>query len=177
VPAESISQNDFLRLLLKSEREILRYVMTIVPNAEDAQEIMQESAVALWQQIDKYDPAQPFTAWACGFAANKAREFCRKNHRWQGFLDEKLATLLVQRRMEISSELDRRLDSLHDCLLKLPKTQRDIIEKYYYEQSSIEVVAQLVGRSSDAVYKALQRIRSQLMDCVSSRHLARDQQP
>ena len=58
---QPIEHDDFLRLLLKSEREILRYVMVLVPQAADAQEVFQETAVALWKQIDKYDPAQPFT--------------------------------------------------------------------------------------------------------------------
>jgi len=174
VTTKLINQNEFLRLLLRSEREILRYVMTIVPNTADAQEIMQEAAVALWQQVDKYDPSQPFVAWACSFAANKAREFRRKNHRWKGFLDEELASQLVKRRAEMTPELDRRVDFLRECLLGLPARQREIVEKYYFEQASIDAVSQAAGRSADAVYKALQRIRSQLMDCVSGKLMARE---
>jgi paraquat-inducible protein B len=30
-----------------------------------------ETAIALWEKFDAYDPAQPFTPWACRFALNK----------------------------------------------------------------------------------------------------------
>ncbi|MEM7559704.1 MAG: sigma-70 family RNA polymerase sigma factor [Planctomycetota bacterium] len=84
---EQLKHDEFLRLLLSSERQILRYIMAIIPRVADAQEIFQETAVALWKEIDKYDPSAPFTPWACRFAANKAKEHLRKQGRWKGFLD------------------------------------------------------------------------------------------
>ena len=98
---QPLAQEEFLRLLLRSEREILRYVMAIVPHLPDAQEIVQETAVSLWKQVDKYDPERPFVPWACRFAANHAKEFLRKRGRWMGFLDEEVAELLLQRREQL----------------------------------------------------------------------------
>ena len=109
-----------IRDRLDSEREILRYVMAIVPRADDAREIFQETAVALWKQIEKYDPSQPFTPWACRFAANKAKEYLRKQGRWKGFLDEDIATALLARREQLAPELDRRVGPLRDCLREMP---------------------------------------------------------
>ena len=62
-----------MRLLLKSERELLRYVMVLVPNVNDARDVLQETAIALLRTIDKYDPDRPFVPWACRFALNEAR--------------------------------------------------------------------------------------------------------
>lgn len=164
-----LEHDDFLRLLLKSEREILRYVMAIVPQAGDAQEVFQETAVALWKQIDKYDPSKPFTPWACRFAANKAKEHLRKTGRWKGFLNEEIASMLLARREEIAPELDKRVVPLRDCLSELTTNNRKLIEKYYYEQASVEVAASEVGRSVAATYKSLQRIRTTLMQCIKAR--------
>ena len=36
-----------------------------------AHDIVQQTAIALWEKFDAYDPAQPFTPWACRFALNK----------------------------------------------------------------------------------------------------------
>jgi hypothetical protein len=58
-PPTPLSQEQFMRLFLQSEREILRYVMAIVPNVADARDILQETALALWKANDKYDPARP----------------------------------------------------------------------------------------------------------------------
>lgn len=164
-----LEHDDFLRLLLQSEREIVRYVMVLIPNAADAQEVFQETAVALWKQIDKYDPSLPFTPWACRFAANKAKEYLRKKGRWSGFLDEDVASLLVARRSEVAPELDRRVEPLRDCLTELPSPARTLIQQYYFDQTSIEEIAGRLERSVAALYKSLQRTRSALMACVEGK--------
>ena len=69
----SHSQQQFIRLFLQSERELVRYVMVFVPNVADARDVIQETAAALWQKFDQYDPQKPFVAWACRFALNEAR--------------------------------------------------------------------------------------------------------
>lgn len=164
-----LEHDEFLRLLLQSEREILRYIMAIVPQAADAQEVFQETAVALWKQMDRYDPSQPFTPWACRFAANKAKEHLRSRDRWRGFLDEETVSLLLARRQELAPELDRRVGPLRDCLGELSKNNRRLIEKYYFDQACIEEAANEVGRSVAAIYKSLQRIRAGLMNCIDSK--------
>jgi RNA polymerase sigma-70 factor, ECF subfamily len=45
--------------------------VALVPNVADAEDIVQQAAIALWEKFDAYDPAQPFTPWACRFALNK----------------------------------------------------------------------------------------------------------
>lgn len=143
--------------------------MALIPNAADAQEVFQETAVALWKQIEKYDPAQPFTPWACRFAANKAKEHLRKTGRWTGFLDEDVASMLVARREHIAPDLDRRVEPLRACVDELPTKTRGLIQKYYFEQMPIEEIARQVGRSATALYKSLQRTRSALMSCVDDK--------
>src|SRR5436189_6463885 len=88
----------FMRLFLASEKEIFRYVAVLVPRVADAQDVVQQTAVALWKKFDQYDPSQPFTPWACRFALLEARQFLRRDHRWGAFLDDDLVEALVERR-------------------------------------------------------------------------------
>lgn len=166
---ERISHDDFLRLLLQSERDIQRYILSIVPQMADAQEIFQETAVALWKEIDQYDPSLPFAPWACRFAANKAKEFLRKHHRWHGYLDEQIATQLLARREQRKQDFDRRLSPLRDCLDELTGWKRTVIHDYYFSRRSIEEISRLRGRSAESLYKTLQRTRTVLMDCVNAK--------
>jgi RNA polymerase sigma factor (sigma-70 family) len=92
------AQQRFLSLFLRSEREIFRYVAALVPNVADAEDIVQQTALALWEKFDAYDPAQPFTPWACRFALNKARQWIERQQRWRALLDGDLAEELVRRR-------------------------------------------------------------------------------
>jgi RNA polymerase sigma-70 factor (ECF subfamily) len=163
------AQRQFLTLFLRSEREIFRYVAALVPNTTDAEDIVQQAAMALWQKFDDYDPAQPFTPWACRFALNKARQWVERRQRWQALLDRGLAEELAQRREELQPELEQRLRHLEGCLRKLPPGQRSLVEGYYFERAGIERLAERSGRSAAATYKMLQRIRHNLQTCVESR--------
>lgn len=159
-------EQKFLSLFLRSEREIFRYVAALVPNVVDAEEIVQQTAIALWQKFDAYDPAQPFTPWACRFALNKARQWMERRQRWQALLQGDLAAEVVRRREELRPELEVRLGHLETCLAKLPDEQRLLVEGYYYHRRPIEKLAGDSGRTVAATYKALQRIRQSLQLCI-----------
>ena len=163
----TLNHEEFMRRFLQSERELQRYVMSFVPNAGDARDIVQNTAVALWKKVDKYDPSEPFSPWAFRFAIFEVKEFLRKEARWRRFLDEEVIEMLAERQNEMCNELDERRIHLRECLRKLPDNQKAIIDGYYFLDHSIESVASLSGRSVDAVYKALQRIRGALMECVN----------
>jgi RNA polymerase sigma-70 factor (ECF subfamily) len=165
---QAAAQQRFLSLFLRSEREIFRYVAALIPNVTDAEDIVQQTAVALWEKFNAYDPAQPFTPWACRFALNKARQWIERRQRWQALLEHGLAEELAQRRQELQPEFELRLKHLEGCLERLPDAQRSLVEGYYYERAGIETLSERSGRSAVATYKMLQRIRSTLQRCVES---------
>ncbi len=70
--------------------------------------------------------------------------------------------------------LDRRMEMLGECLSRLPDKDRQLIDLRYRGSQSVEVVAQKVGRTASAVYKALARIRESLLDCISRKLTERD---
>ena len=56
---------EFLRLLLQHERRIRAYILALVPNWADADDLYQETTVRLWEQFADYNPEKEFGAWAC----------------------------------------------------------------------------------------------------------------
>jgi len=168
------AQQRFLSLFLRSEREVFRYVAALIPNMADAEDIVQQTALALWEKFETYDPAQPFTPWACRFALNKARQWIERRARWQSLLAGGLAEELERRRTELRPEFEHRLAHLEGCLDKLPTDQRGLVEGYYYRRAGIDSLAGESGRTVEATYKMLQRIRQGLQRCVE--HTARQEE-
>ena len=164
----SAAQQQFLSLFLRSEREIFRYVAVLVPNVADAEDIVQQTALALWEKFDAYDRNQPFTPWACRFALNKAKQWIERRQRWLALLEGGLVEELAQRREELRPEMETRLKHLESCLGKLPEEQRSIVEGYYYRRDGIEKLAEQSGRTIAATYKNLQRIRQGLQICIEN---------
>jgi RNA polymerase sigma-70 factor (ECF subfamily) len=172
-PCPPMSHEQFMRLFLQSERELLRYVMAIVPNVNDARDVVQETALALWREIAKYDASRPFVPWACRFALNEARMFLRtESRRRRKYLADDIVHILEDRRVEIAPQLDARRRHLRDCLDRLPSEQRGLIRGYYFDDESVAALAAKVGRSVDAIYKSLQRVRHALQQCIDKKLLA-----
>ena len=165
---KNTAQQRFLSLFLRSEREIFRYVAALVPNMADAEDIVQQTALALWEKFDAYDPNQPFTPWACRFALNKTKQWIERRKRWQALLEGELAEELAQRRDELRPDIERRLKHLEGCLNQLPAEQRSLVEGYYYQRLGIEKLAEDSGRTVAAAYKTLQRIRHALQSCIEN---------
>src|SRR5262245_32939751 len=89
----------FVRLLLQHHNAMLRFILPLVGNLDDAQDVLQETASALWQKFDRYDPQQPFLAWAKQFARNEVLMHHRRRRRYT-FLTEELIETLVDRQAE-----------------------------------------------------------------------------
>jgi RNA polymerase sigma-70 factor (ECF subfamily) len=155
----------FMRLFLEHEPEILRSVMVFVPQRSDARDIVQDTAVALWQHFSEYDPDRPFVNWAVGFARIHVRRHFRECQR-QVRLSEKALEALLIVSDERAALKEHRAQALQECLKEIPDGQRGIIEDYYFKDLSVETISAATRRSSEATYKILQRVRRSLSECV-----------
>jgi RNA polymerase sigma-70 factor (ECF subfamily) len=72
--------------------------------------------------------------------------------------------------------LDARRDALAACIEKLATRDRDLLARRYSPGATTQSTSEQVGRSAEAVYKALARIRRALFECVQ-RALAREERP
>ncbi len=157
----------FTRLLIQHEPELLRSVLAAVPNRADARDILQESSIALWRRFSEFDFGRPFVNWAMGFVRMEVRRFLRKAQR-RAQLTERAAELLLLEEQQRAAELDERESHLLHCLRSLSGPHRELLEGYYHKENSVSVLSQQTGRSVEAVYKMLQRIRNALHDCIET---------
>jgi RNA polymerase sigma-70 factor, ECF subfamily len=157
---------DFVRLLTRHERRVYAYILSLVPNWADADEILQETNVRLWQQFEKYEPGTDFGSWACTIARYQVLTFRKRTgrervHFSQAFMEA------VTREMEASApEADSRRAALSDCIGKLTETSRRLVRLVYGGGSAVNKAAEQLGRPVPATYKALSRARQFLHDCI-----------
>jgi len=60
-----------------------------------------------------------------------------------------------------------RRDALRRCLDKLPSKDRQVVRSCYSDaRTSFKTAADDLGRPANTVYKALNRIRKSLYDCI-----------
>jgi RNA polymerase sigma-70 factor, ECF subfamily len=157
----------FITLLTKHEQHLNRYILTLVPNLADAEQIAQETSVRLWEQFDEYDPSVAgFIVWARSIAYFQVLTFRKKVGRERLVFNSELVDALADRATVRSQRLAERQEALIDCLNKLPEHGREIIRLYYFFGMKLRAAAEHMGRSVAATEKAVVRIRRILKDCV-----------
>jgi RNA polymerase sigma-70 factor (ECF subfamily) len=80
---------------------------------------------------------------------------------------QELVDALAQTAATMQEELDDRHEALALCLQKLPTRDRELVLTRYEPGSGVPEAARRSGRSLEAAYKALARLRKLLFDCVS----------
>jgi RNA polymerase sigma-70 factor (ECF subfamily) len=163
-PLERAADNhpQFMRLFLENELAVLRSIMVFIPHRPDARDVMQDTALALWKHFSQYDSGRPFANWACGYARIEVRRFLRGAHR-RAKLTEQAMNALIITDGEDDSERERQLA---DCRSRLRPEHRNILDGYYVEEEAVESLAERHGKSVDALYKILQRVRRLLLECM-----------
>lgn len=164
---DSKKHEQFTRLMIQHEPALIRHILVAVPNRSDARDILQECSVALWNRFENYDTERSFVAWALGFVRIEIRRFLRKSAR-RNQLTERAAELLLHDQLAATRELDRRKAYLQDCLRSLSEQQQSIVDGYYRMEYSVNELSKQTGKTADAIYKMLHRIRRSLHDCVES---------
>ncbi|MCI0705268.1 MAG: sigma-70 family RNA polymerase sigma factor, partial [Planctomycetia bacterium] len=90
----------FLRLFLQNERRLYAYILTILPNRADADDVLQEASLAMWDRFDETNPPNDFLAWARRVAYYKVLDFYKKSER----LRVRLSKVFLERVAETASE-------------------------------------------------------------------------
>lgn len=164
--------DEFVRLLGQHQRRLFLYVLTLVPNYIDAEEVLQNTTLVLWREFGQFETGTNFPAWACRVAMNQVLAWRKKRQRDRlQFTDAFVEA--VAREVGDGDGLDERACALARCVEKLPPAQRDLLRLRYTDGGSIEAVAARVNRTVEATYRALSRTRQALYDCVT-RQLARE---
>lgn len=165
----NLLQRQFLLLWTQNQRRIFAYIYTLIPHRSDAEDLLQETSITLWEKFEEFEQGTDFVAWGCQVAYWKIRNARRKYARSPIIHDDDLLESLSNKAIAARNELDLRHDALAYCLKQLSDRDHALVMSRYEEDASIKDVAQRAGRTVDAAYKALSRIRQALLDCVTLR--------
>src|SRR5438876_114839 len=75
---EPAKGKSFLRLFLQNERRIYAYILTLLPRRADAEDVLQEASLVMWDKFDEENPPDDFAAWGCRVAYFKVLDFYKK---------------------------------------------------------------------------------------------------
>ena len=161
----------FLRLLAEHERQLTGYVHTLVPSWQDAEDVLQETKLRLWEQFEAFEPGTDFAAWAftiAGYMVRKYRKDCQRERVcFSDDLLEKLSRHVAT--ITSSSARDDRVLALVECVRAINDASRKLLRLFCTGHRRIKDIARELGQTPSATYSSLFRLRRSLLDCVRRR--------
>jgi RNA polymerase sigma-70 factor len=174
---ERTRQQLFAVLVHEHQPGLWAFIRACVHDRADADDIIQETFAAAWQDLAAYDVQRPFAAWLRGIARHQIADYFQRaaaqGRRMHILPPEAVSTLASEfarfnrpARGEVYRDC---FAALQECLAVLSTAERQIVQRAYRQNQTCRTIAGQLGRSVEAIKKRLQRARSALRDCILSK--------
>ncbi|WP_346189449.1 RNA polymerase sigma factor [Rubritalea halochordaticola] len=70
--------NSYRSLITRYENKLMAFLLKRLNERSDAQDVFQETFIAIYRNLETFDPDKSFSAWLYGIARNKANDHFRK---------------------------------------------------------------------------------------------------
>lgn len=162
----------FVRLLARNHRPLYAYILSLLPNWADADDVLQETTLRLWEQFEKFEEGTDFGAWSRAVARFQVMTRQKQKSRQQERFSDVFLDQLEGARTADTDDLGRH-DALLRCIDRLTSEDRELLADYYAPDVVVADVAARRGRTVGSLRVSLHRLRRALRDCVERRILAR----
>ena len=165
-PSDTAKSDLFFQHLMASQNRIHAFLFMMVHNENDAEDLLQETAAAMWQHFDEFHRDNSFIAWGLTIARNKAINFIKRNTKIKNHLNNEIYQQIAGVEMKDKGDHAERTEALRDCLKKMKKTDQELLLMRYENNIPIKKIAELFGRSQNGIYQTMARLHSLLYGCI-----------
>ena len=159
-----------VRLFSQHQRWLYGYLMALLGNANDVEDVFQEVCVVMWKEHEKFELGTNFVSWLSVISYHQVQKFWRERDRNKKFLNLDLLGQVAQAIPKNMESNEDRRRALQECVGELAGPDRELIRHRYSARNiTIKTAAAELGRPIGTVYKALARIRGNLYHCVTRR--------
>jgi len=145
-------EHAFTLIMEKYQRRLYWHVRQIVLSHEDADDVLQNTFIKVWNNLDGFRGGSGLFTWLYRIATNEALSFLKREKRnrflpWSGYEKQLEETLL-------SDEYfagDAVAEKLQRALLRLPEKQRLVFNMKYFENLKYEDMSEILGTSVGAL--------------------------
>ena len=156
----------FVQLLLEHEPQVRSFLRGLLPTWEDVDDVLQEAGLIAWRKFGDFEQGTAFGGWFLTIARFEALAHRRRIAKTPLFFSEDIWDLLADEADdgECSTAYRQHLES---CLGKMHPNKRDVLLKVHSPGVVMREVALQSGKSEQAFYKVIQRLRATLVECIS----------
>jgi RNA polymerase sigma-70 factor, ECF subfamily len=157
--AKTGDRGAFGQLVLRHQRRVFALGLRWFRNADDADDLVQETFVRAWRALDRFDETRPFAPWLLTIAANRARTMLGRARP-----SEELHDSIMWEGPSPAEDAERaRLESdVQTAMKTLPQEQRVVLHMRAVESLSYREISDALDIPIGTVMSRLARAREEM---------------
>lgn len=166
---EKLQQGDefaLSELIKRYQSKLFFYVVKLIGSKDDAEDVVQETFLKVYQNIQSFDLTRKFSSWIYRIAHNQAINLAKKRSRvqaveginldWYVEHEKEVHDFLADdSRKELSADMMKLIDDLR-------LEYREVLVLYYFEEKSYEEISDILQIPVATVGAWLNRAKGQL---------------
>jgi RNA polymerase sigma-70 factor, ECF subfamily len=162
----------FTEVVFAIRKELRIFLSAHAASIDMVEEVLQSTLVECYECIGRYELRGTFLAWVKGIGRNLLLKELHARARYVTVEEDTLERIVVESALENTSEAadDRQLEMverLRRCIQKLPDASRHLIERRYFERTTVKSLAKSLSRTETWTAVNLFRIREALRACMA----------
>ena len=168
---ESSKREAFTELVKAIQQKLYWHIRRFVPSHDDANDIIQNVLVKVWQNIGSFRGECRLQSWIFTIATHECMTFVKKQQASAFTALDEVESLASQSLHNFSLDGTVIQNALADALDILPQRQKQVFEMRYYEELSYENIAQILGVSVGALkasyHHAVKKLEEKILESLN----------
>jgi len=141
----------FTSIVNQYSEQLYWKIRHIVVSHEDANDILQNTFVKVWSNLDDFQNKSKFSTWLYRIAINESLDFLRKQK--TNLLQASTEDMSVANKLEADDffDGDRTQALLQEAIASLPDVQRTVFNLRYYDEMKYSEISKILDTSEGAL--------------------------
>ena len=127
-------QEEFVSLFFASQTRILSFILSLVPNFNDGEDLLQEVWNIMWRKFDQYERGTDFAAWGKKVAYYLIMDYRRKQSLKHVIVNDQLFGIISEKASEYLEKLNTKIQRI-----SLSQKTRDVNITCYSRATMLEL--------------------------------------
>lgn len=147
------NRNTAFRELLRLYQERLYWqIRNIVKNHEDADDVLQNTFIKIFRNIEKFKGDSQLFSWMYRIATNESLTFLKKRAREMQISSEELQQQIINNlETDVYFEGDKIQLKLQRAIATLPEKQQQVFNMKYFQELKYKEISDILGTSEGAL--------------------------
>jgi RNA polymerase sigma-70 factor, ECF subfamily len=148
---QSTKSKSFTLLMNTYKERIYWHIRRLVVTHEDAQDILQETFISVYNNLDKFAGNSKLYTWLYRIATNESIRLLNNRQKFLSSHEELSEKLIDQLHDNSIEESDKILVKFQEAIISLPEKQRLVFNLRYYDDLSYEEISKILESSVAAL--------------------------